>query len=78
MVNLFAETSIIPIETSHIPDTPKGRVAPAAMRAGYAKDAFILAAIAERTGQANRGVSLINDAEDRYARIVASGETIPW
>lgn len=48
------------------------------MRAGYAKDAFTGAAVAETTGRVVSGASLINEAEDRYARIVASGDTIPW
>lgn len=65
-------------QASRLPDDPKPRVAAATKRTEDTTDAFTLAAVAETTGRVVRGASLNNEAEDRYARIVASGDTIPW
>lgn len=64
--------------TIRIPDDLKMRVAKAAGRAGTTPHNFILEAIAEKTGQAERRADLDAVAEERYARIVESGKTIPW
>lgn len=68
----------MPTETRDLPDDPKPRVAATTKRTEDTADAFPLAAVAERTGQVVDGTRLINEAEERYARVVASGETIPW
>jgi hypothetical protein len=39
---------------------------------------FMLEAIAEKTEQENLRADFDAVAEDRYARIIASGKTIPW
>ncbi len=39
---------------------------------------FILDAIAEKTEQEDKRAAFDADAEDHYARIVATGKTIPW
>lgn len=64
--------------TIRLPDELKGRVAAAAERAGSTTHAFILEAIAEKTAREEQRADLVQEAEARYARIAASGETIPW
>lgn len=64
--------------TIRLPDDLKGRVTAAAERAGSTTHAFILEAIAEKTSREEQRANMNNEAEARYARIVDSGETIPW
>lgn len=68
----------MPTETSDLPDDPKARIASAAKRTRGASDAFTREAIAKKTGRAGLEAGAVNLAEDRYARILASGKTIPW
>lgn len=56
----------------------KSRVAAAAERAGTTPHGFILEAIAEKADREERRADFLDAAERRYARIVASGKTIPW
>ena len=64
--------------TIRLPEDLKTRVAVAAKRAGMTAHGFILDAIAEKTKQEELSADFDEVAEDRYARIVASGKTIPW
>ena len=64
--------------TIRLPDDLKARIAAAAKHAGTTAHGFILAAIAEKTEQAERRADFDAIAEDRYAGIVATGKTIPW
>jgi predicted transcriptional regulator len=64
--------------TIRIPDDLKNRVAKAAGRAGTTPHNFILEAIAEKAEQAERRAEFDGVAEERYARIVETGKTIPW
>jgi predicted transcriptional regulator len=64
--------------TIRLPDDLKSRVAVAAKRAGTTAHGFILEAIAEKTAQDESRAAFEAEAEARYARIIASGETIPW
>ena len=64
--------------TIRLPDDLKARVAAAAKLAGMTAHGFILEAIAEKTEQAERRADFDAVAEARYARIVATGKTIPW
>lgn len=64
--------------TIRLPEDMKARVAAAAKRSGTTTHGFILEAIAEKTEQDDRRADFDAIAEDRYARIVASGKTIPW
>lgn len=64
--------------TIRLPDELKARVAEAAQQAGTTSHNFILEAIAEKADSAERRADLDEEAERRYARIVATGETIPW
>jgi predicted transcriptional regulator len=64
--------------TIRLPDDLKARVTEAAKRTGNTAHAFMLEAIAEKTEQAERRTDFAAQAEQRYAEIVSSGETIPW
>lgn len=68
----------MPTTTIRLPEDLKARVAAAAKRAGTTPHGFILDAIAEKAEQAEHRAGFDAVAEDRYARIVATGETIPW
>ena len=64
--------------TIRLTDKLKARVAQAAKRAGTTTHAFILDAIAEKAEQEDKRAAFDDQAEDRYAHIVATGKTIPW
>jgi predicted transcriptional regulator len=64
--------------TIRLPENLKARVAAAAKRAGTTTHGFILDAIAEKAEQEDMRAVFDAQAEDRYARIVATGKTIPW
>lgn len=61
-----------------LPADLKARVAAAAKRAGTSTHAFILEAIAEKTAQEGQRADFDAVAEERYARIAATGKTVPW
>lgn len=64
--------------TIRLPEALKARIAAAARRAGTTPHSFILEAIAEKAEQEERRAEFNQVAEERYARIVATGRTIPW
>lgn len=64
--------------TIRLPDALKSRVAAAAKQMGTTPHGFILDAIAEKAELAERRAGFDAEAEQRYARIVATGKTIPW
>jgi predicted transcriptional regulator len=64
--------------TIRLPNDLKNRVAEAAKRTGTTAHGFILEAIAEKTAQHERRSGFEAEAEERYARIIASGETVLW
>jgi len=64
--------------TIRLSDELKARVTEAAKRAGTTAHGFILEAIAEKTALDERRADFREEAEDRYARIIASGESIAW
>lgn len=64
--------------TIRLPDGLKIRIAAAAKRAGTTSYGFILDAIAEKAELAERRAGFDVEAEQRYARILETGETIPW
>jgi predicted transcriptional regulator len=64
--------------TIRLPEDLKARVAAAAKRAGTTTHGFILDAIAEKAEQEDLRAAFDAEAEERYARIVATGKTIPW
>lgn len=64
--------------TIRLPEALKARIAAAARRAGTTPHSFILEAITEKAEQEERRADFNQIAEERYARIVATGKTIPW
>jgi len=68
----------MPTTTIRLPEDLKNRVAAAAKRSGTTTHGFILEAIAEKAKLEELRADFDAVAEDRYARIAASGKTIPW
>ena len=68
----------MPTTTIRLPPDLKERVARAAEIAGTTAHSFILAAIAEKAKQTELRGAFREVAEQRYARIVATGKTVPW
>ena len=64
--------------TIRLPEELKAKVTAASARAGMTAHAFILDAIAEKTANEDRRAEFAALAEERYAKVVASGMTIPW
>lgn len=64
--------------TIRLPQDLKKRIARAARRAGSTAHSFILEAIAEKAEREERLEEFQGTAEQRYAEILASGETVPW
>ncbi|MEO8410687.1 MAG: CopG family transcriptional regulator [Propionivibrio sp.] len=64
--------------TIRLPEDLKARVTVASKRAATTAHAYILEAIAEKAARDERCAEFEAEAEQRYAHIVASGETIPW
>jgi predicted transcriptional regulator len=64
--------------TIRLPEELKAKVTAAAARAGTTAHAFILDAIAEKAANEERRADFDAQAEGRYAKVVATGMTIPW
>jgi predicted transcriptional regulator len=64
--------------TIRIEDELKARVAAAAERAGKTAHAFMLDAIAQTVEQAERDEAFHRLADERWARLLASGQTVAW
>jgi predicted transcriptional regulator len=64
--------------TIRIEDELKARVAAAAKRAGKTAHAFILDAIAQTVEQAELDDEFHRIADARWAKFLATGETVPW
>jgi len=62
--------------TIRLPDELKAKVT-AAARAGTTAHAFILDAIAEKAANEERRADFDAQAEERYAKVVTTGMTIP-
>lgn len=68
----------MPTTTIRLPEELEARIARAAERAGTTTHAFIVETIAEKADEVERVDEFCDAAEERSARIVSSGETIPW
>ncbi len=68
----------MPTTTIRIEDDLKQRLAAAAARAGKTPHAFILDAIAQTIEQAELEESFHRLADERWAKILATGKTVPW
>lgn len=64
--------------TIRIEDELKARVAAAAQIAGKTTHAFILDAISQTVDQVELDNALHAVADKRWAKIVATGKTVPW
>jgi predicted transcriptional regulator len=64
--------------TIRIEDDLKARVAAAAQQAGKTAHAFILDAISQTVEQVELDNSFNAVADQRWAKIQASGKTVPW
>lgn len=64
--------------TIRIEDDLKARVAAAAQRAGKTAHAFILDAIAQTVEQVELDTAFNTVADQRWASIQSTGETVPW
>ncbi len=64
--------------TIRLTEELKARIARAAQRAGTTPHALILEAIAEKAESLERREAFLEEAQQRYAKITASGKTIPW
>ena len=68
----------MPTTTIRLEDDLKGRVAAAAERAGKTAHAFMLDAIARTVEQDELDDQLHRVADERWATMVATGESVPW
>lgn len=68
----------MPTTTIRMSEDLKRRVTSLAKRRGTTTHALILKAVAEKADQEERRAAFDALAEERYAAIVATGETIPW
>ncbi|WP_312977703.1 hypothetical protein [Stutzerimonas nitrititolerans] len=68
----------MPTTTIQIPEALKERIHQAASRAGISPDAFILQAVEEKTEQEALRRNFEETANQRYTRILDTGETIAW
>lgn len=64
--------------TIRLDEEMKMRITKAAERAGKTSHAFIVEAIAQTVEQAERSDEFHRVADDRWARIVATGQTVSW
>lgn len=64
--------------TIRLPEDLKAQVVAAAKRCGTTPHGFIVEAIAEKAAREELRADFDAQAEARYARIMASGESIPW
>ena len=64
--------------TIRMPEDLRQRINRVAKRIGTTPHALILNAVAEKAEQEERRAAFEQLADERYAEIIASGETIPW
>lgn len=64
--------------TIRVDDDLKARIAAAAERAGKTAHAFILDAIAQRVEQDEQDEAFHRVADERWAKVLATGKTVPW
>ncbi len=68
----------MPTTTIRIEDDLKARIAAAAERAGKSAHGFILDAIAQTVEQAELDEEFHRIADERWAKVLATGKTVPW
>jgi predicted transcriptional regulator len=68
----------MPTTTIRLDEALKARIASAAERANKTSHAFIVEAIEQTVEQAEAEDELHRIADERWARLLATGETVPW
>lgn len=68
----------MPTTTIRIEDELKERIAAAAQLSGKTAHAFILDAIAQTVEQVEVDAEFDRLADERWARVLATGKTVPW
>lgn len=68
----------MPTTTIRLDDALKARLAAAAERAGKTTHGYILDTLAETVARDEQDAALHRLAEERWAGILATGETVPW
>lgn len=68
----------MPTTTIRVDQDLKARIAAAAERAGKTAHAFILDAIAQTVAQDEVDAEFDRVAEERWAKVLATGQTVPW
>lgn len=68
----------MPTTTIRIEDELKERLAAAARLSGKTAHAFILDAIAQTVEQVEIDAEFDRLADERWARVLATGKTVPW
>ena len=64
--------------TIRVDDDLKARIAAAAERAGKTAHAFVLDAISQTVAQDEADAEFERIADERWAKLMATGETVPW
>jgi predicted transcriptional regulator len=64
--------------TIRIDEALKARISAAAERAGTTSHSFILDAIEQRVEQAELDDDFHRVADERWAKVLATGKTVPW
>ncbi len=64
--------------TIRLSDELKARISHAAERAGTTSHSFILGAIEEKVGEAERQREFLDEAERRWQAFVADGQVLAW
>ena len=75
---IHVEVDTMPTTTIRIEDDLKVRIAVAAERVGKSAHAFIVDAIAETVEQSELDDAFHKVADERWAKILATGKTVPW
>ncbi|SPZ61174.1 Uncharacterised protein [Serratia quinivorans] len=68
----------MPIITVLIPGRLEGRIIAAAKQSGITSNSFILQAITEKIQRRELRRNFEDEAENRYANLVATGKTLSW
>jgi predicted transcriptional regulator len=68
----------VPTTTIRIEEDLKARLTAAATLSGKSPHAFILEAIAQQVEQVEIDTEFDRLADARWARVLATGETVPW
>jgi len=64
--------------TIRLSDELKSRIADAAERAGTTPHGFILGALEEKVGEAERRAQFLDEAQQRWRSFVADGQALEW